>query len=872
MLAVMMLAICAEAWADVEINETNFPDDLFRNYVSGTFDKDSNGTLSNAEIATVTRMDALHSSRISSLKGIEHFTALMILNCYKDELTSLNVRKNAALETLRCSYNQLKTLDVSRNTALRILYCDNNQFSAIDVSGCSVLSELSCSFPIKDSGEGFEFNLIDFKRAYNLDGDYDSSKSFYAYSELGWIFSSSTSQTARATFDVASSIMYFPKYKSEKLSYINFYFKPTAVDRPTMRVMVYPSSSETEDPADFITISSLPDCSTDIPYTYSLTESESSSAVWTLISGDLPDGLTLSSDGTISGTPSTAGTFSFTVQAQSGSATESKLFTINVTFSPVRAPKIKTDSLPDGFINSPYGQKLTASGTSTGLTTLTWSADNLPDGFTLSKSGYLSGTPKIEGTFTFTVQAANSVNYDRKTLTLKISAAPSHSKPSITTSSPHTAGTGEQYTCQLMASGTPPFTWAVKGKLPDGLSINDSGLITATPSKKGKKKITVTASNDFGKDTKKITLNVYDLPVIVTETLKNATVAKKYNASFKAKGTAPLTWEFEGYLPDGLKIDEKRHKISGTPTKNTAGEIRLTVSNSAGELSRVFTMKADAIVPVIKTKKLKDGTYGKSYNSAVKVKGTAPITLSLSGSLPEGLSFNNKSGSITGTPIEVCTDRKIVITASNMGVSADKEYSLTIKAVAPKITTKSLANATQGTAYSAQLEATGTPAITWSASGLPAGLSISQSGEISGTPTESGKFTVKITAANSAKSAKKSYKLNVTANSTSASNKSPSSITVNNSQTHNISVNENDGVSTMLPGNYAAKDSLPVNDGLIVVYEFPEISSIVEFFDENGAEIDSVPESRNVVVSVWFNAKTIYNPALAVKPAAYPAE
>ena len=128
---------------DVAINAANFPDAVFRIYVSFKFDTNGNGMLSPAELAAVTSMDCSEKS-IENLKGVEHFTALMNLFCDGNHLTSLDVSKNTALVCLACYSNQLTSLDVSKNTALMNLSCDGNQLTSLDVSKNTALISLSC--------------------------------------------------------------------------------------------------------------------------------------------------------------------------------------------------------------------------------------------------------------------------------------------------------------------------------------------------------------------------------------------------------------------------------------------------------------------------------------------------------------------------------------------------------------------------------------------------------------------------------------------------------------------------------------------------------------------------------------------------------
>ena len=142
-LSVFMCVIFApRAWADVAINETNFPDATFRSYVKDNCDTDYNGNLSDEEIAAKT--DITVGGGSSNLKGIEYFTALTMLNCENNQLTELDVSNNSALQTLYCDNNQLTALNVSKNAKLTYLSCDNNQLTALDVSSSTALKDLTC--------------------------------------------------------------------------------------------------------------------------------------------------------------------------------------------------------------------------------------------------------------------------------------------------------------------------------------------------------------------------------------------------------------------------------------------------------------------------------------------------------------------------------------------------------------------------------------------------------------------------------------------------------------------------------------------------------------------------------------------------------
>ncbi|MBQ9392818.1 MAG: leucine-rich repeat protein, partial [Oscillospiraceae bacterium] len=129
---------------EIAIDETHFPDANFRSYVAENFDTDGNGALSTAEIAQVDEINVSERD-ITSLKGVEYFTALKWLYCCNNQLTTLDVSANTALVDLECGDNQLTSLDVSRNTELTGLCCENNQLTALDISRNTKLLGLDCS-------------------------------------------------------------------------------------------------------------------------------------------------------------------------------------------------------------------------------------------------------------------------------------------------------------------------------------------------------------------------------------------------------------------------------------------------------------------------------------------------------------------------------------------------------------------------------------------------------------------------------------------------------------------------------------------------------------------------------------------------------
>ena len=131
----------------VVLNATNFPDDAFRSKISSITGVAEGGTLTEDILQSVKTINVSglyvgNDGNVSTLQGIEYFTALTKLNCSYNKLTALDVSKNTALTSLICSNNQLTVLDISKNIALTELSCMDNQLAALDVSKNTALKKI----------------------------------------------------------------------------------------------------------------------------------------------------------------------------------------------------------------------------------------------------------------------------------------------------------------------------------------------------------------------------------------------------------------------------------------------------------------------------------------------------------------------------------------------------------------------------------------------------------------------------------------------------------------------------------------------------------------------------------------------------------
>ena len=160
----------------------NIPDANFKAWLVGNtaINTNADNEIQVNEAAAFTGFINVPNSGIINLTGIGAFTALSYLNCYSNQLTSLDISNNTALTTLNCFGNQLTSLDVSANTALDGLYCANNNLTSLDVSTCTVLTRLYCysnqliSLNVKN---GNNINMDEFENP--VDGSYQQA--FLAY-------------------------------------------------------------------------------------------------------------------------------------------------------------------------------------------------------------------------------------------------------------------------------------------------------------------------------------------------------------------------------------------------------------------------------------------------------------------------------------------------------------------------------------------------------------------------------------------------------------------------------------------------------------------------------------------------------------------
>lgn len=458
-------------------------------------------------------------------------------------------------------------------------------------------------------------------------------------------------------------------------------------------------------PSLTITTMSLPDGVTGTAYSQTLQRTGGTGPfTWSLAtgSGPLPDGLTLSGDGVISGKPTAVGSFSFTVQVVD-----------SLTFSAVRGLTIrigdplmiKTTTLPDGAQGTAYSQTLAATG---GIAPLTWSVDSgmLPAGLTLAAGGTLSGTPTQSGNFDFTAKVVDSSSPQQSaTQPLSIHIIP---QLAIITAALDDAVQNQAYNFTLNASGgVTPYTWSLaSGSLPTGVALSSSGQVSGIPTVTGDFTPTfrvVDSGNPQQTATKQLTLRVRAPLAITTTSLPNGTEGVNYNQTLTASGgLLPLTWSIAaGALPDGLGLDPSTGAIAGTPLLRGTYNFTVQVVDSASpqqSAQKALSIVIDPGPLTITTTGLPNGTVNVAYSVFLQATGgNAPFTWSLAGGvLPGGLTLNPTTGEISGTPTTAETQNftvQVVDSSTPTPQTDSQALSLTIGA-APSGRNDSIATAT----------------------------------------------------------------------------------------------------------------------------------------------------------------------------------
>jgi hypothetical protein len=465
----------------------------------------------------------------------------------------------------------------------------------------------------------------------------------------------------------------------------------------------------------------------------------------TVTSGSVPPGLTLNSDGTWSGAPTTLGTYNFTVTAEDGfGCGVSQNYSLTVVCPTV---SLTPATLPTAVAGTVYSQQLgvaPGSGFSFNLT-----SGALPLGISLSSAGSLSGTPTQSGTFSFRITAASGSCMGFRDYTLTVACITIDLTP---TSLPGgTAGTVYNQTVSGTPGGTYSYT-VTSGVLPSGLTLNaSSGQISGTPTTPGLFSFTVAATAGSCAGLRSYTLTI-GCPAITLAALASATAGSSYAGSVAASPAGTYTYSvLSGSLPSGLSLNTSSGALTGTPVVPGAYNFTIQAQATNGcSGSQSYSLAVSC--PTITLSALSTPSLNTPYNQTVTALPSGSYSFAVTaGALPAGLSLNSATGVVSGTPTAAGAYSFTITATSSGGCTGSSNYSGTIGSGSCQadITLAALPSGTVGMSYNNYATALPVASYTYmvTAGSLPPGLTLySFIGLLSGYPTTAGTYNFTITA------------------------------------------------------------------------------------------------------------------------------
>ena len=423
------------------------------------------------------------------------------------------------------------------------------------------------------------------------------------------------------------------------------------------------------------------------PYTYAINSS-------------LPSGLTFdTATGRISGTPlvvlsSTSFTITVT-DSQAGS--DSNSFSLTVVAPDAVSTTLDTATITGTRLET-FGPIAPVSATG-GYGTITFIiAPPLPIGLDFNKTnGNISGTPAATSGGSFTVTAVDTLGQiSSRSFTITVEDPPLVATVAISSRSLTEYSITTPFTPITVSGGTGIYSFGITPSLPTGLNIDtDNGQIYGTPTTTiSSTSYTVLIVDSLARPASASFNLTITAPDPLSQTRQIASVTLTYGQAFTAfvpviglGGTGILTYSLNAPLPAGLNFDYTNGQISGVPAiLSSISTYTVIITDSAVSpqtVSNTFTLKVDPLVVVatIQNPTLTLTRYAQ-MTAIVPVGGTGgygSLTYSVSPSLPRGLTINNLTGQISGTPTALYSSTSHTITVlDTMGQSATQSFFLSV--------------------------------------------------------------------------------------------------------------------------------------------------------------------------------------------------
>ncbi len=480
----------------------------------------------------------------------------------------------------------------------------------------------------------------------------------------------------------------------------------------------------------------------------------------------LPGGVTMSAARRVSGTPTAAGSGTATVTVTDSDGDTDTLdfgWTVNEDLMPSFGTASVDDK--DWTLRTSIAA-FTVPAASGGDGTLRYSVSGLPRGVRMASStrrvsGYPTGSDASSGTATVTVRDADG---DTGTLDFNWSVEdpmPDFGSASVPAKAWSRNNAIPRFTVPAATGGNPPLRYSAAG-LPDGVAMSSLRRVSGTPTAAGSGAATVTV-RDYDGDTDTLSFDWTVSPEDLMPDFGAAAVTDQYwvtGSALRAPavpaasgGNPPLSYAAAG-LPRGVSMSSAR-SISGTPLWAAAGTATITVADVDGDtdtLSFDWTTYDPLRLPVLSSKNWTQNRAIVPFGVAA-AGGVAPLAHTVGG-LPAGVTASS-SGSVSGTPTGTGSGTATVTVTDDIGNTRNGSFTWRV-ATEPVDLTPSFSSVTVSARSWTQHEAIaaftvpaasgGDGTLTYSATGLPAGVTMSSSRAVSGTPTAAGSGTAIVTA------------------------------------------------------------------------------------------------------------------------------
>ena len=411
-------------------------------------------------------------------------------------------------------------------------------------------------------------------------------------------------------------------------------------------------------------------------------------------SGSLPPGLSGSQSGSsfvVSGTPTTAGNYSFNVTATNAGGSDTDTKSISIA-APPNPSWSSTGAFTAGKVNTSYYQTRTASNT-TSITSATTNAPGLSAFASGSSTLVLSGTPTASGTYNVSATANGVSGTTPANLNTTVYIAPLVPPTWSDTSLSNDFRVGVSYATSSSGNNSVSATNAtgfsvISGSLPAGISGSVSGstyTLSGTPTTRGAYSFTLRASNLDGNATpdQNYSGSVTHPPFFTDETLAAVEQGRAYSDALVVSTSTAITWSItSGTLPEGLTAttsgsNTNTYTISGTPTGTGAYSFTVRATNGDGFVEKTFSGD------VLEVPNWVDDELGSFVETVVYqdfVEATNSPTYAVqSGSLPTGISLNTSTGEVSGTPTVLNESFTFTIRATNADGFVEQTYTGTVQ-------------------------------------------------------------------------------------------------------------------------------------------------------------------------------------------------